>query len=95
MPWRRFEEALSGVKASQARLMTEAEARRKRSFANWPRELASRTGHKKNQAIIEDSSGRKLETAAQSFRIDYKAAARDALNRIQQELATREIELKA
>ena len=95
MPWRRLEEALSGVKASQARLMTEAEARRKRSFTNWPRELASRTGHEKNQAIVEDSSGRKLETVAQSFRIDYKAAARDALNWIQQELATREIELKA
>ena len=39
-------------------------------------------------------SGMEPETAANDFKIDYKAAARDALNRVQQELATREIEQK-
>ena len=39
-------------------------------------------------------SGMEPETAANDFKIDYKAATRDALNRVQQELATREIEQK-
>ena len=33
-------------------------------------------------------------TAVDEFKIDYRAAARDALNRVQQELVTREIEQK-
>ena len=33
-------------------------------------------------------------TAADDFKIDYRAAARDALNRVQQELVTKEIEQK-
>ena len=33
-------------------------------------------------------------TAADDFKIDYKAAAKDALNRVQQELVTKEIEQK-
>ena len=32
--------------------------------------------------------------AADDFKIDYKAAARDAINRVQQELVTKEIEQK-
>ena len=33
-------------------------------------------------------------TAADDFKIDYRAATRDALNRVQQELVTKEIEQK-
>ena len=33
-------------------------------------------------------------TAVADFKIDYRAAARDALNRFQQELVTKEIEQK-
>ena len=33
-------------------------------------------------------------TTADDFKIDYKAAARDALNKVQQELVTKEIEQK-
>ena len=33
-------------------------------------------------------------TAADDFKIDYRAAARDALNRVQQELVKKEIEQK-
>ena len=75
----RHEEALSGVKASKARLLSEAEARRKEK----PQELAT----KKMQAVTE-------EKCEPDFKIDYRAAARDALNRVQQELVTKEIEQK-
>ena len=80
----RLEEALSGVKASKARLLSETVARRKEK----PQELAT----KKLQAVTEEI--RKLEpvTAADDFKIDYTAAARDGLNRAQQELVTKEIE---
>ena len=37
---------------------------------------------------------RNQQTAADDFKIDYKAAARDARNRVQQELVTKEIEQK-
>ena len=80
------EEALSGVEASKACLMSEAEARRKEK----PQELAT----KKMQAVLEETSEAEPGTAASNFKTDYKAAARDALNRFQQELATREIEQK-
>ena len=33
-------------------------------------------------------------TAADDFKLDYRAAARDALNKVQQELVTKEIEQK-
>ena len=82
----RHEEALSDVKASKARLMSKAEARRKEK----PEELAT----KKMQTVLEETNEPEPETAANDFKIDYKAAARDALNRAQQELATREIEKK-
>ena len=40
------------------------------------------------------TSNLKVGSTANDFKIDYKAAARDALNRVQHELATREIEQK-
>ena len=82
----RHEEALSGVKASKARLLSEAEARRK----DKPQELAT----KKMQAVTEEICEPGPVTAADDFKIDYRAAARDALNRVQQELLTKEIEQK-
>ena len=82
----RHEEALSGVKASKARLLSEAEARRK----DKPQELAA----KKMQAVTEETREPEPATAADDFKIDYKAAARGALSRVQQELATKEIEQK-
>ena len=82
----RHEEALSGVKASKARLLSEEEARRK----DEPQELAA----KKMRAVTEETREPEPATAAADFKIDYKAAARDALNRVQQELVTKEIEQK-
>ena len=82
----RHEEALSGVKASKARLLSEAEARRK----DKPQELAT----KKMQAVTEETREPEPVTAADDFKIDYRAALRDALNRVQQELVTKEIQQK-
>ena len=82
----RHEEALSDVKASKARLLSEAEARRKEKS----QELAT----KKMQAVTEEMREPEPVTAADDFKIDYRAAARDALNRVQQELVTKEIEQK-
>ena len=82
----RHEEALSGVKASKARLLSEAEARRKDKL----QELAT----KKMQAVTKATCEPEPVTAANDFKIDYRAAARDALNRVQQELVTKEIEQK-
>ena len=82
----RHEEALSGAKASKARLLSEAEARRK----DKPQELAT----KKMQAVTEETCEPEPVTAADDFKIDYRAAARDALDRVQQELVTKENEQK-
>ena len=82
----RHEEALSGVKASKTRLLSEAEAHRKEKS----QELAT----KKMQAVTEETCEREPVTAADDFKIDYRAAARDAPNRVQQELVTKEIEQK-
>ena len=71
----RHEEALSGVKASKARLLSEVEARRKQK----PQELAT----KKMQAVTEETCETEPVTAADDFKIDYRAAARDALNKVQ------------
>ena len=46
------------------------------------------------QPVLEERSGKEPKTAANGFKIDYKAAARDALNRVQQELATKKTEQK-
>ena len=82
----RHEEALSGVKASKARLLSEAEARRK----DKPQELTT----KKMQAVTEETCEPEHATAADDFKIDYRAAARDAISRVQQEVVTKEIEQK-
>ena len=74
------------MKASKARLLSEAEARRKEK----QQELAT----KKMQAVTEEKSEPEPMTAADDFKIDYRAAARDALNRVQQELVRKEIEQK-
>ena len=70
----RHAEALSGVKASKARLLSETEARRKDKLL----ELAT----KKMQAVTGEMRELEPGTAAHDFKIDYKAAARDALNRV-------------
>ena len=44
-----------------------------------PQELAT----KKMQAVLEETSEPEPGTAAKEFKIDYKVAARDALNRVQ------------
>ena len=62
----RHEEALSGVKASKDRLLSEAEARSK----DKPQELAT----KKMQAVTEETCEPELVTAADDFKIDYRAA---------------------
>ena len=46
------------------------------------------------QAVTEETSEPEPATAADDFKVDYRAAARDALNRVQQELVTKEIEQK-
>ena len=82
----RLEEALWGVKGSKAHLLSETEARMKEK----PQELET----KKMQAVTEEIREPKPVTVADDFKIDYRAAARDALNRVQQELVTKEIEQK-
>ena len=79
-------EKASGMKASKARLLSEAEARRKDKL----QELAP----KKMQAVTEETCEPETVTAANNFKIDYRAAARDAVNRVQQELVTKKIEQK-
>ena len=83
---RRHEEALSGAKASKARLLSEMEAHRK----GKPQELAT----KRMQAVTKEMHESESVTVADDFKIDYRAAARDALIRVQQELVTKEIEQK-
>ena len=78
--------ALSGVKACKASLLSEAEARRKEK----PQKLAT----KKMQELTEETCEPEPVTAVDDFKIDYRAAARDALNRAQQEMVTKEIEQK-
>ena len=80
------EVALWGVKTSKARLLSEAEARRKEK----PQELAK----KKMQAVTEGICEPEPVTAADDFKIESRAVARYAPNRVQQELVTKEIEQK-
>ena len=82
----RHEEGLSGVKTSKARLLSEAEARRKEK----QQEMAT----KKVQTVTKEMRELETVTAVVDFKIDYRAAARDALNRVQQKLVTKEIEQK-
>ena len=46
------------------------------------------------QAVTEEMRELEPVTAADDFKIIYREAARDALNRVQQELVTKEIEQK-
>ena len=69
----RHEEALSGMKASNARLLSEAEACRKEK----PQELAT----KKMQTVTEEIREPEPVTAADAFKIDYKAAARELMTK--------------
>ena len=46
------------------------------------------------QAVTEEIREPEPVTTVDDFKIDYSAAARDALNRVQQELVTKEIEQK-
>ena len=46
------------------------------------------------QAVTEKTCEQEPVTAVDDFKIDYRAAARDALNRVQQELVTKDIEQK-
>ena len=46
------------------------------------------------QAVTEETCEPEPVTAANDFKVDYRAAARDALNRVQQELVTKENEQK-
>ena len=46
------------------------------------------------QAVTEETCEPERVTAADHFKTDYRAEARDALNRVQQELVTKEIEQK-
>ena len=44
------------------------------------------------QAVTEETCEPEPVSAADGFKIDYRAAAGDALNRVQQELVTKEID---
>ena len=57
-------------------------------------EKSQELARKKVKTVLEETREPEPETAANDFKIDYKAAARDALIRVQQELATKEIEQK-
>ena len=83
----RHEEALSGVKASRARLMNEAESRRK--------ETAPSTFTTKKVKTLPDevvASNLEAESASPLKKVDYGLAARTALQNVKQELATKEVE---
>ena len=82
----RHEEALSAVKASRARLMNEAESRKK--------EVTPGTfTTKKVKTFPDEAIASSLEAeSAVPLKVDYGSAARTALQNVQQELAMREVE---
>ena len=82
----RHEEALSGVKASRARLMNEAESRRKET-------TPSTFTTKKVKTLPNEVVASSLEAeSAGPIKVDYGLAARTALQNVQQELATKAFE---
>ena len=82
----RHEEALSGVKASRARLMNEAESRRKET-------TPSTFTTKKVKTLPDEVVASNLEAVSASpLKVDYGLAARTALQNVKQELATKEVE---
>ena len=82
----RHEEALSGVKASRARLMNEAESRRKET-------IPSTFTTKKVKTLPDEVVASNLEAESSSpLKVDYGLAARTALQNVKQDLATKEVE---
>ena len=82
----RHEEALSDVKASRARLMNEAESRRKEM-------TPSTFTTKKVKTLPDEVVASNLEAeSASPLKVDYGLAARTALQNVKQELATKEVE---
>ena len=82
---RRHEEALSGVKASQARLMNEAESRRKET-------TPSTFTTKKVKTLPDEVVASNLEAeSASPLKVDCGLAARTALQNVKQELTTKEV----
>ena len=82
----RHEEALSGVKASRARLMNEAESRRKETT---PSTFAT----KKVKTWHDEVVASNLEAESSSpLKVNYGLAVRTALQNVKQDLATKEVE---
>ena len=82
----RHEEALSGVKASRARLMNEAESRRKET-------IPSTFTTKKVKTLPDEVVASNLEAESSSpLKVVYGLAARTALQNVKQDLATKEVE---
>ena len=82
----RHEESLSGVKAGRARLMNETESRKK--------EMTTGTfTTKKLETLPDEAISSSLEAESTgALKVDYGLAARTALQNVQQELATKEVE---
>ena len=82
----RHEEALSGFKASRTRLMNEAES--------WKKEVTTGTFKTKKLKILpEEVIASSLEAeSAGALKVDYGLKTRTALQNVQQELATKEVE---
>ena len=82
----RHEEALSGVKATRARLMNEAES--------WRKETTPSTfTTKKMKTLPNEVIASSLEAdSGGPLKVDYGLAARTALHNVQQQLAVKEIE---
>ena len=82
----RHQEALSGVKASRARLMNNAESRRKKT-------TPSTFTTKKVKTLPDEVVASNLEAeSASPLKVDYGLPARTALQNVKQELATKEVE---
>ena len=82
----RHEEALSSVKAIRARLMNEGESRRKET-------TPSTFTTKKVTTLPDEAIALSLEAeSAGPLKVDYCLAARTALQNVQQELATKDVE---
>ena len=82
----RHEEALSGAKASRARLTNEADSRRKETTPSTftTKKLKTLTNEVVDSSLEAESAG--------PLKVDYGLAARTALQNVQQELATKEVE---
>ena len=82
----RHEESLSGVKASRAHLMNEAESRRKETTPNT-------FTTKKVKTLPDEVVASNLEAElASPLKVDYGLAAKTMLQKVKQELATKEVE---